>query len=81
MTQKNIAADAETLFRVSREHGAGVYVAFSGVLLSWAQGRLNNPRRGADDLRKSLAELAGQGNRAFTPVFHGFLAELEICRR
>ena len=76
---ESVAADAETLFRVSREHGAGVYVAFSGVLLSWAQGRLNNPRRGADDLRKSLAELAGQSNRAFTPVFHGFLAELETA--
>ena len=76
---ESVAADAEALFRVSREHGAGVYVAFSGVLLSWAQGRLNNARRGADDLRKSLAELVGQGNRAFTPVFHGFLAELETA--
>jgi predicted ATPase len=76
---ESVAADAETLFRVSREHGAGVYVALSGVLLSWAQGRLNNARRGADDLRKALAELAGQGNRAFTPVFHGFLAELQTA--
>jgi tetratricopeptide (TPR) repeat protein len=40
---------------------------------------MNNARRGADDLRKSLAELAGQGIRAFTPAFRGFLAELETA--
>ena len=76
---ESVAADAETLLRVSRQHGVETYVPFSGVLLSWAQGRLSNARRGADDLRKSLAELAGQGTRAFTPAFHGFLAELETA--
>ena len=74
---ESVLVDAENLLTISQQHGMDFYCALCRVYLSWARGRLGDARSRADELRKSLAVYAGQGNRLAMPWFLGFLAELE----
>jgi class 3 adenylate cyclase/predicted ATPase len=68
---------AETVHALGRERGMDFFVALSGILGSWARGRLYEPEVGAQELRKALAHYVNQGNKLRMPWFHGLLAELE----
>jgi predicted ATPase len=74
---ETVVADAEDLLNISQQHGMELYAAVSRVYLNWARGRLGEARRGADDLRDTIAAYTSQGNRIFLPSLLGFLAELE----
>ena len=76
---ERVAVDAETLSRISREHGLQPFILFSDKLLCWVEGRLSNARTGAEKLRKAIALSSDQGNRVFIPQFFGLLAELEVA--
>jgi predicted ATPase len=60
----------------SREHGVAFFGAASQILSAWARGRLL-PAAGAKDLRDTLALYVEQGNKLWTPLFHGLIADLE----
>jgi predicted ATPase len=76
---ERVLTDAENLLKISQPHGMEFHAALSRVYLSWARGRLSDARSGADELRNSLADYTTQGNRAGTPAYLGFLAELEAA--
>ena len=76
---ERVLVDAEILLKISEQHGMAFHVALSHVYLSWARGRLGDARKGADDLRESLADYSSRGNGAGTPGYLGFLAELEAA--
>jgi predicted ATPase len=75
---QNLAADAETLLRLSQQHGMEMFVAWSRIYLSWAHARLGDARRGAAELRDSLAAFTSQGNQLGVPGYLVLLAELEV---
>jgi tetratricopeptide (TPR) repeat protein len=72
---------AEIARALGREHGMDLYVAFGAVLAGWARGRLHDAKAGAQELRRALADYFEQGNKAFAPLFHGMLAQLEAATR
>ena len=74
---ESVVADAENLSKVSQQHRMEYFVTFSSMYLSWARGLLGHARSRADELRRSLADYASQGNRLLMPWFGGFLAEPE----
>jgi predicted ATPase len=74
---ENLAADAETLLRLSQQHGMEMFVAWSRIYLSWAHARLGDARKGAAELRESLAAFTSQGNQLGVPGYLVLLAELE----
>jgi len=74
---KCVAVEAQVLSKISHEHGVKPYIVYSDWFLGWAEGRLNDARRGADQLRKALARSADQSIRASVPQFLGSLGELE----
>jgi predicted ATPase len=76
---ETVVADAEDLLNISQRHGMELYAAVSRIYLNWARGRLGGARRGADDLRDTIAAYTSQGNRIFLPSLLGFLAELEAA--
>ena len=76
---ENLIADAETLLRLSQQHGMEMYAAWSRIYLSWARARLGEARQGAADLRESLAAFTSQGNQLGVPGYLGLLAELEAA--
>ena len=49
---ETLAADAETLLRLSQQHGMEMFAAWSRIYLSWARGRLGDARQGAVELRE-----------------------------
>jgi predicted ATPase len=53
------------------------FEATSQILSAWARGRLLDPAAGAKDLRDALALYVEQGNKLWTPWFHGLIADLE----
>jgi predicted ATPase len=73
------ASDAKNLLTISRQHGVELFVLLGSVALAWAQGRLGDARAGADNLRTSLADYTGQGNRLFVTTFLALLADLEAA--
>ena len=74
---QNLVADAETLLRLSQQHGMEMFVAWSRIYLSWAHARLGDARQGAAELRESLAAFTSQGNQLGVPGYLVLLAELE----
>ena len=76
---RGVVADAEDALRISEGHGMELYAAHARVHLIWARGRLGDGRRGADELRESLAGFTSRGWRFTTPLHLGFLAELEAA--
>jgi predicted ATPase len=76
---ESVVEDAENLSRIGQQHGMELFVTYSRVYLSWAQGRPGDARSSADELRKSLADYTGQGNRQWVPWFLGLLAEREAA--
>jgi predicted ATPase len=74
-----VAVDAENLLRISQQHGMETYAFWSRLYLSWARGRLCDARRGADELRHSLADCASQDTRLAMPLYLALLAELEAA--
>jgi predicted ATPase len=74
---ENLAADAETLLRLSQQHCMEMFVAWSRIYLSWAHARLGDARKGAAELRESLAAFTSQGNQLGVPGYLVLLAELE----
>jgi predicted ATPase len=71
---------AEMAHGLGREHGMDLYVAYGCAFASWARGRLRDPEVGAQELRQALADYFNQGNKAFSPLFHGMLAQLAATR-
>jgi tetratricopeptide (TPR) repeat protein len=74
---EGVVTEAENLLRICQEHGVEPFATLSSVVLNWERGRRGDARRGADELRKSLADYGSQGNRLWVPTFLGLLAELE----
>jgi predicted ATPase/class 3 adenylate cyclase len=68
---------AEALFAVSREHEFGHYLPMATVYLGWARAQLSEHEAGMEELRKGLAAHTERGNKAWTPLFQGLLAEVE----
>jgi class 3 adenylate cyclase/predicted ATPase len=76
-----VLRSAEMAHALGREHGMDFYVAFGEVLAGWVRGRLHDAEVGAQELRRALADYFDQGNKAWAPLFHGMLAELEAATR
>jgi predicted ATPase len=76
---ENLVADAETLLKLSQQHGMEMYGAWSRIHLSWARARLGDVRQGADELRESLTAFTSQGNQLGVPGYLVLLAELEAA--
>jgi predicted ATPase len=74
---QSVSADAETLLTTSREHGLEFFVMLADMAVSWARGRLGDAQSGPNELRRSLAQYMGKGNRLFVPAVLGLLAQLE----
>ena len=75
---ENLVADAETLLRLSQQHGMEMFAAWSRIYLSWARARLGDARQGAVELRESLAAFTSRGNQLGVPGYLGLLADLEV---
>jgi adenylate cyclase len=54
-----------------------MYLAWGEVLSHWARARLGDRESGMIGLQEALAAYLSQGNKLFTPLFQGLLAELE----
>jgi predicted ATPase len=76
-----VLRSAEMLLALAREYGMDLYVDLGCAFAGWARGRLHDAEVGAQELRQALAEYFNQGNKAFSPLFHGMLAELETATR
>jgi predicted ATPase len=76
-----VLRSAEVVHALGREHGMDLYVAMGRAFAGWPRGRLHDPVVGAQEFRQALADYSNQGNRAFSPLFHGMLAELEAATR
>ena len=74
---ESVVVDAEKLLGTSQQHGVELFVALSDVALAWARGRLGDPGRGANELRRLLADYRSHGNRLWVPTFLALLTELE----
>jgi tetratricopeptide (TPR) repeat protein len=55
----------------------GIYAAMPRVCLGWALARLGEGEAGAAELRKGVAAHTKSGNKAWTPLFQGLLAQIE----
>jgi predicted ATPase len=72
---------AETLLALVREHEMVTWIALGELFAGWARGRLDDPKAGAQGLRRALSDYLEQGNKLSTPLFHGMLAEVEAEAR
>jgi tetratricopeptide (TPR) repeat protein len=72
---------AEMAQALGREHGMDFFVAYGCAFAGWARGRLHDPEVGAQEFRQALADYFNQGNKAFSPLFHGMLAQLDAATR
>jgi class 3 adenylate cyclase/predicted ATPase len=68
---------AKTPVDLGREHGMALYFAGGEVHSNWARARLGDRESSMTALREALAGYLSQGNKLFTPLFQGLLAELE----
>jgi len=68
---------ATILVDLGREHGTALYLAYGEVHSNWARAWLDDRESGMTGLGEALARYLGQGNKLFTPLFQGLLAELE----
>jgi hypothetical protein len=76
-----VLRSAEMVHALGQEHGMDLFVAFGEVLASWARGRLHDAEVGPQEFRQALADYFNQGNKAFSPLYHGMLAQLEAATR
>jgi predicted ATPase len=60
-----------------REHGMALWLAAGELDSNWARARLGDCQSGVSELRRALAGFVDQGNKLYTPLFQGLLAELE----
>jgi predicted ATPase len=67
----------EALGALSREHGMALQQVWAELDLSWAQGRLDDPKGGAAAFQLALAALAERGDASDLPFHFGLLAQLE----
>jgi predicted ATPase len=75
--RENVRRTAKILVDLAREHGMALYLALGDMQSNWARARLGDRESGMTGLRDALAAYLGQGNKLFTPLFQGLLAELE----
>ena len=77
---ETLTADAETLLRLSQQHGMEMFAAWSRIYLSWARGRLGDARQGAVELRESLTAFTSraQNQLGVRAGYLGLLADLEV---
>jgi class 3 adenylate cyclase/predicted ATPase len=68
---------AETVVKLSQDHGVALYMALGTLSSSWARARLTDRQSGAAELRLALAAYTEQGNKLFVPLYQGLLAEFE----
>jgi predicted ATPase len=68
---------AQALQKFAGEHNVSLYAAWGQILSTWARGRLEDPQRGATELRQALAAYLAQGNKIFAQHYYGLIAELE----
>ena len=68
---------AETVAEISQEHGVALYLATARVQVAWARAQLGDREAGRKELQNSLSVLSQQGNKAWRPLFHGLLAQIE----
>jgi tetratricopeptide (TPR) repeat protein len=76
-----VLRSAEMAHALGREHGMDLFVAFGEVFGGWARGQLHDAEVGAQELRRALADYFDQGNKAWAPMLHGMLAQLEAATR
>ena len=69
---------AELLHEFAREHDIALYAAWGENWLIWARGHLQDPQKGARELRHALSAYMEQGNKIFAPHYYGLIAELEV---
>jgi len=72
-----VSRTAKIAVDLGREHGMAMYLAWGEVLSHWARARLGDRESGMIGLQEALAAYLSQGNKLFTPLFQGLLAELE----
>jgi predicted ATPase len=68
---------AETVVKLSQDHGVALYIALGTLSSSWARARLTDRQSGAAELRLALAAYIEQGNKLFVPLYQGLLAEFD----
>jgi adenylate cyclase len=68
---------AKIFVELGREHGMAQILVLGDVHANWARARLDDRQSGMTGLREALAACLRQGNKLFTPLFQGLLAELE----
>ena len=68
---------AETVVKLSQDHGVALYIALGTLSSSWARARLTDRQSGAAELRLALAAYTEQGNKLFVPLYQGLLAEFD----
>jgi predicted ATPase len=68
---------SEALDALSREHGMALQQTWAVLNLSWAHGRLHDPKGGAAAFKQALEALAELGHADNTAFFLGMLAQLE----
>lgn len=67
---------AESLARLSREHGTVLYLNGAAMFGAWARAQLGERETGTTDFRAALAAYA-EGSRAGVPFLTGLLAQLD----
>jgi predicted ATPase len=72
-----VLQSAETLLALGIQQKMEFYVLRGELFLSWANGRLRDPKVGATKLRQALLAWNSRGNRIGLPHSHGLLAGLE----
>jgi predicted ATPase len=61
----------------SRENDLGVYRPMAIVYLGWARARLGESETGVSELKQGLAAYMEAGNKAWSTLFAGLLAQVE----
>ncbi|HZZ22599.1 MAG TPA: AAA family ATPase [Roseiarcus sp.] len=71
---------AQALLAFSKEHDIALYAIYGEIFSGWANGRLTNPERGAQQLRQAVEGYLALDNRNAAPTFYGLIADLEAKR-
>jgi class 3 adenylate cyclase/tetratricopeptide (TPR) repeat protein len=68
---------ARTATDYARENDLGLYRRFAKIYLGWARARLGEHETGASELKQALAAHREAGDKAWTTLFAGLLAQVE----
>ena len=68
---------ARTATDYTRENDLGLYRPWAKVYLGWARARLGEHETGTTELKQGLAAHTEAGNKAWTPLLAGLLAQVE----